>query len=98
VHIGSEEGIFNFTNAALAHSDHIIVPFHCYQPLYQIVQSIGCSLTKWALKEELSWEQDLDFLKQNISFNTNVIVLNHLHNPIGYLPKPDQLQQIVQMA
>lgn len=98
VHAGAEEAIFNFMNAVLTASDHVIVQFPCYQSLGEIANAIGCEVTRWEMSEADNWELDLDFLKDNIRPNTRAIVFNCPHNPTGYLMSKEKLQAIVDIA
>ncbi|MBI3590923.1 MAG: aminotransferase class I/II-fold pyridoxal phosphate-dependent enzyme [Candidatus Melainabacteria bacterium] len=98
VHSGAEEGIFIFMNVALEKGDHVIVQFPAYQSLYEVASAIGCEVTKWTLKEKDNWELDIDFLKKNIRKDTKAIILNLPHNPTGYLPSKNKLEEIIKIA
>lgn len=95
---GAEEGIFALMNVLLNKGDQIIVTFPAYQSLYEVAQSIGCSVTKWQLEERNNWELDLDFLQSSITKKTKMIVVNFPHNPTGYLPSKEKFKQIAEIA
>ncbi|MDD3159506.1 MAG: aminotransferase class I/II-fold pyridoxal phosphate-dependent enzyme [Candidatus ainarchaeum sp.] len=95
---GAEEGIFIFMNVLLKKGDNIIVQFPGYQSLYEIATSIGCEVTNWPMSDENNWELDIEFLKNNIKENTKAIIINFPHNPTGYLPSKEKLNQIIKLA
>lgn len=98
IHVGAQEAIFIFMNAALQKGDHLIVHWPCYQSLFEIANSLGCAITKWEGKEEHGWELDIEFLKQHIKKNTKAIIINCPHNPTGYLMSQEKLSQIIDIA
>ena len=99
VHAGAEEAIFNFMNVFFNPGDHVIVQFPCYQSLIEIVQGIGCQVTKWELKQEKNnWTIDMDFLKNSIRKNTKAIIINTPHNPTGFTFTKTDLETIIGLA
>ncbi|MCP4155388.1 MAG: aminotransferase class I/II-fold pyridoxal phosphate-dependent enzyme [bacterium] len=95
---GAEEGIFIFMNSLLEKGDSIIVQSPCYQSLYEVAVSTGCSVVEWPLAPDNNWSPDLDRLKQSITKNTRAIVINFPHNPSGGFASKEQLAAIVQIA
>jgi aspartate/methionine/tyrosine aminotransferase len=93
-----EEGIFVAMNAILEPGDNVICTFPGYQSLYQIAESIGCTVTKWMPQEEKGWEFDVDFLRHSITPQTKLIVVNFPHNPTGYIPSKEQYNEIINIA
>jgi len=98
VHSGAEEAIFLFMYAVLEPGDHVIVHWPCYQSLAAVASSIGCSVTRWAAREECGWALDVDELRDHIRPSTKVIVVNLPHNPTGYLMPRDEFAQVVEIA
>jgi len=91
VHAGAQEAIFNFANACLKPSDHVIVHWPCYQSHYQIAETLGCEITKW---EDPSPES----LKGALRKNTKAVFLNLPHNPTGYQMEADALTQVASLC
>jgi len=98
VHSGAEEAIFNFMNVVLAPGDHIIVHTPYYQSLGDVARSIGAEVTEWKGNPSGVWELDLQFLKDNVTDRTKVVVVNFPHNPTGYLPNPDFLHELSSLS
>ncbi|MDD2540867.1 MAG: aminotransferase class I/II-fold pyridoxal phosphate-dependent enzyme [Desulfuromonadaceae bacterium] len=98
VHSGAEEAIFNFMNVALATGDHIIVHTPYYQSLGDVARSIGANVTEWKGNPNCAWELDLQFLKENVTERTKVVVVNFPHNPTGYLPNPEFLHELSNLS
>jgi aspartate/methionine/tyrosine aminotransferase len=93
-----EEGIFIALNSLLDKGDHVICTWPGYQSLYEIVESLGCDLTKWQPNEEAGWKFNVDFLEQQIKPTTKLIIVNFPHNPTGYLPSREDFQRIIEIA
>jgi aspartate/methionine/tyrosine aminotransferase len=66
--------------------DHVVVTFPGYQSLYEIAQSLGCSVSKWEPVEANGWVFDLDHLKMLLRPETRLVVMNFPHNPTGFVP------------
>ena len=77
-------GELNFIamNVLLESSDHVITVAPCYQSLYEVVKSIGCSLSYWE-PDKNDWRFEVDKLRSLIQTNTKLIVINFPHNPTG---------------
>ncbi|MCB0192337.1 MAG: aminotransferase class I/II-fold pyridoxal phosphate-dependent enzyme [Anaerolineae bacterium] len=98
VHAGAEEAIFNFMNAVLTPSDHVIVHSPCYQSLYEVAHAAGCQVSRWLTSEAEDWALDLEWLEEHIQPNTKAIVVNCPHNPTGYLMSHQTQQQLIEIA
>jgi aspartate/methionine/tyrosine aminotransferase len=94
VHAGAEEAIFNFMNIALSPGDHIIVHAPYYQSLGEVARSIGAEVTEWRGNPDRTWELDLDILKKELTEHTKVVVVNFPHNPTGFLPTPEFINEL----
>lgn len=94
VHSGAEEAIFNFMNVVLDAGDHVIVHTPYYQSLGEVARSIGAEVTEWKGDPDCAWELDLQFLKEKVTDRTKVVVVNFPHNPTGYLPDSEFLNEL----
>jgi hypothetical protein len=93
-----EEGILLGMHALLRPGDHIITTFPGYQSLYEIARDIGCAIDHWTPAERDGWRFDPAALDHLVKPATRLLVMNFPHNPTGYLPSPDEFQQIVTWA
>jgi len=94
-----EEAIFIAMHTLLRPGDHIISIFPAYQSLHEVAHSIGCRVTPWMVHlENQTWHLDLDFLENNITPETRMVVINFPHNPTGYTISSEELDQIVSIA
>lgn len=93
-----EEGIFIAMNCLLNEGDNVIATFPGYQSLYEIAESLGCSVTKWQPDEQRGWRFDPQFLEDAIRPNTKLIVFNFPHNPTGYYPSREDFQKVIDIA
>lgn len=98
VHSGAEEAIFNFMNVTLAPGDHIIVHSPCYQSLSEVARGIGVEISDWQGDPDRGWELDLDILKSLLTDRTKVVVVNFPHNPTGFLPTRDFVQELSEIS
>jgi aspartate/methionine/tyrosine aminotransferase len=96
--ITPEEGIFIAMNVILSPGDHVICTFPGYQSLYEIAQSLGCQVTKWAPEEASGWKFNLDDLRASIQANTRLIVVNFPHNPTGSQMDAPGFAEILRIA
>lgn len=92
-------GELNFIsmNVLLNFGDHVITVSPSYQSLYEVVRSIGCTLSYWEPNQN-TWEFNTDDLKKLIKSNTKLIILNFPHNPTGSYLTREQLNEIVAIA
>lgn len=94
-----EEGIFIALNTLLNKGDHVIVIHPAYQSLYEIPESLGCTVTRWGLQPRGgSWHLDLDALEKDFRPETRLIIVNFPHNPTGYLPTRAEYDRIIELA
>jgi aspartate/methionine/tyrosine aminotransferase len=92
-----EEGIFIAMNSLLTSGDHVIVTSPAYQSLYQIAQSIGCSVSYWT-PNPADWTFNTDDLVALVQPNTKLIVMNFPHNPTGALLTREQFDTVIHLA
>jgi aspartate/methionine/tyrosine aminotransferase len=94
-----EEGIYLGMRALLEPGDHVVVLSPAYDSLLNLARHISENVDRWELKAgDSGWEIDLDELADLVSPRTKLIVVNFPHNPTGFLPSPDQLFAIVEIA
>lgn len=99
IHAGAQEAIFNFMNIFLKRGDHIITQFPVYQSLYEIAKSIGCSISKWQIRQsEKGWFMNPDDLEKLIRPETRLICINTPNNPTGYAFSEAQMIHIAEIA
>src|SRR5262245_58818329 len=92
------EGIFLAMNCLLEKGDHVVCTFPGYQSLYQIARSIGCNVSRWQADEARGWRFDPKDLQRLIRPQTRLVVLNFPHNPTGYMPSPEDFQEMMAIA
>lgn len=98
-HSGAQEAIFNFMNAMLDRSDHVITMFPTYQSLFEVADAIGCEIDRWYLtQDQHQWTIDIDQLKKLIKPNTKLICINTPNNPTGYTLTNQQMVEIAEIA
>jgi aspartate/methionine/tyrosine aminotransferase len=93
-----EEGILTAMNSLLEKGDRIVTTFPAYQSLYEIADSLGCEVLKWAPKEDNGWIFDLGDLKRLWRGDIKLIVINFPHNPTGATLHEQELHEIIDMA
>jgi len=94
-----EECILIAMHALLRDGDHVIVLSPGYQSLYEVPVALGCQVAGWPLRAEgNAWRLDMEFLRSHITAATRLVVINFPHNPTGFLPRVDELQEIVALA
>jgi capreomycidine synthase len=80
---GSSEAIYLVMNALLRRGDEVVVLEPCYQQLYAIAGSIGCSLKRWHLRFERKFFPSVEEVKSLINSQTRMVIVNFPHNPTG---------------
>lgn len=94
------EGIYLAARAALNPGDEVIVMTPAYDALNNMfAHVVGAeNVRTWAIVPgKGQWQLDLARLRQLITPRTKMLVVNFPHNPTGYLPTPDQLNELVQI-
>ena len=95
------EGIYLVARAALNPADEVIVLSPAYDALIRMFEHIvnTSGLRKWEfISRDTQWQLDFDRLKSLINSRTKMIVVNFPHNPTGYLPTQDQLNELVKIV
>ena len=94
-----EEGIYIFMNTMLERGDEVIVVKPALPSLYEIPRALGCKIIRWPLEiTNWGWRLDVDFLAENITSNTKMIILNIPNNPTGYIPVRSEMDRILNIA
>ncbi len=100
-----EEGIFLTLHALLEPGDQVVVLTPCYNSLLNLAEHIGCRVVAWPLVETSDpsghlgqWGLDLDRLKQLVTPQTKLVIVNLPHNPTGYLPSHAEWREIIAIA
>ena len=91
------EGIYLVARAALAPGDEVIVLTPAFDALINMFEHVvgATNVRKWELVAgDTQWQIDIDRLKELISPRTKMLVVNFPHNPTGYLPTRDQLNDL----
>ena len=95
------EGIYLTARALLEPSDELIVLSPAYDALINMFEHVvgSSNVKKWQFQPtDDGWALDFESLTQQITPKTKLLVVNFPHNPTGYLPTPDQLNQLVQIV
>ena len=94
-----EEGIFLTMHTLLQPGDHVVVLTPAYDSLLNLAHHLTGNVTRWEIKAEQGrWGLDLDQLRDIVTPQTRLIVVNFPHNPTGYLPTPEEFRAIVELA
>ncbi|MBR4400673.1 MAG: aminotransferase class I/II-fold pyridoxal phosphate-dependent enzyme [Synergistes sp.] len=97
--LAPEEGIFIFMNNILEEGDEVIVMHPTLPSLYELPRALGCRVIKWPLEiTSWGWRLDVNFLAENITPKTKLLVLNIPNNPTGYIPVRTELDRILNLA
>jgi aspartate/methionine/tyrosine aminotransferase len=94
-------GIYLVAQAGLNPGDDVIVISPAYDALVNVFEHVvGPShVRKWEfIPGDRRWELDFDRLTGLISPQTKMLVVNFPHNPTGFLPGQDQLNQLAQFV
>jgi len=94
---GAQTAIFALLASLLEEKDHCVIVCPCYPSLENIPAAI-CKTTRVYLKLENRWELDLNEIKDAITPNTKVIVLNSPNNPTGSLISEKTQIELVEIA
>ena len=95
------EGIYLVARAVLNRGDEAIVLTPAYDALINLFEHIvgPANVKKWSfIPAESRWELDFDHLRNLITSKTKLLVVNFPHNPTGYLPSQDHLEELVTLV
>ncbi|MBX3749739.1 MAG: pyridoxal phosphate-dependent aminotransferase [Opitutaceae bacterium] len=89
------EGIYTVMRTLLAPGDRAVVLAPAYDALLNLPEDITGSVTRWDLQTvDGRWRLDLARLADLLP-GARLLAINFPHNPTGYLPTQDELDQIV---
>jgi len=97
------EGIYLVAHAALNPGDEVIVLSPAYDALINTFEHVvgSANVHRWEIilsADDARWKLDFDQLRSLISPKTKMLVVNFPHNPTGYLPTQDQLNELGKIA
>lgn len=95
------EGIYLAARAILNPGDEVVVLCPAYDALINMFEHVvgAENVRKWQfIPGNYQWELDLEDLNQLITPRTKLVVVNFPHNPTGYLPTPQQLEQLINIV
>ncbi len=92
------EANFILMNLLLEKGDNVVCMAPAYQSLYQVAESIGCSISFWEAEKCPDWYYDPEKLKELITPETKLIIVNFPHNPTGFVPEKTEWEMIVETA
>lgn len=89
------EGIYAVMRTLLAPGDRAVVLAPAYDALLNLPEEIAGKVTRWDLQiVDDRWRMDLAHLAALLP-GARLLVINFPHNPTGFLPTRDELNQIV---
>jgi aspartate/methionine/tyrosine aminotransferase len=92
------EANFCLMNVLLERGDEVICMSPMYQSLYQVAESIGCTISFWKPEDDINWYYGPAQLRKLITPKTKLIIVNFPHNPTGYLPSITDWNEIIDIA
>ena len=93
------EGIYLIMNSLLRKGEHAIVLSPAYDALFNVTESVTENVSRWFLKNENGrWRLDFEQLNKLINKNTKLLILNFPHNPTGFLPSKEELEEIIKIT
>ena len=93
------EGIYLTMQTLLDASDEVIALSPAYDALHHVADHLCGEFRPWQLvPTRTGWEMDLDHLRSLVSSKTRLIIVNFPHNPTGYQPGRDELQELIEIA
>ena len=95
---GSSEANFLIMHALLSPGDEVVVLDPCYQQLYSVAASLGCTLRHWPLRYENGFAPDLEEARRLITPRTRMVVANFPHNPTGATVSEAEQDEIVALC
>lgn len=95
---GSSEAIAAVMLSLLHSGDEVVVQWPAYHSLTGFAEALNCSVRRWTLQFESSFEPDVDQLVGLMSLGPRMVVLNSPHNPTGAVLGERALQAIIAAA
>ncbi|MHA1684939.1 MAG: aminotransferase class I/II-fold pyridoxal phosphate-dependent enzyme [Candidatus Heimdallarchaeaceae archaeon] len=95
---GSAEANFLSTWSLVNNGDELVILLPNYMQIWGIAKSFGAKVKTVFLKEKLSWQPDLEELKETITNNTKMIALCNPNNPTGSILNNESRKTIIDLA
>jgi aspartate/methionine/tyrosine aminotransferase len=92
------EANFALMNVLLQSGDNVICMSPMYQSLYQVAESLGCTISFWEPEPGTDWYYSPSELRKLITKRTKLIIVNFPHNPTGYMPAINDWNEIIEIA
>jgi aspartate/methionine/tyrosine aminotransferase len=93
------EGIYLTMQTLLEASDEVVALSPAYDALHHVAEHLCGKFEVWQLVPTATgWEMDLDHLRSMVNSKTRLIIVNFPHNPTGYQPDHDELQELIKIA
>jgi aspartate/methionine/tyrosine aminotransferase len=90
---------YTLSALCIRQGDHVIVPTPCYQSLFTLPQSLGCTVSPLPIREgKGGWYFDIEDLTALLTPQTKLIVINFPHNPTSAHIDQATLAKIVEHA
>jgi aspartate/methionine/tyrosine aminotransferase len=98
VTVGVTEALFTFFNTILEPGDEVIVEFPEFQTLYELPAALGCKIKYLHLEKENGFIPEPGKIRELITPETKLIIINNPHNPTGSVLEPGELREIGEIA
>eukprot|EP00924_Labyrinthula_sp_SR-Ha-C_P015709 snap_masked-scaffold_4-processed-gene-7.32-mRNA-1 protein AED:1.00 eAED:1.00 QI:0/0/0/0/1/1/2/0/397 len=93
------EAITHFMNSFLSTGDEVVCVAPAYQSLFEVAHSKNCKLKMWNFRVENNEPKFLlEDLKELITKNTKLLIINFPHNPTGFLPTFEEMMEIINLC
>ncbi|KAL9611471.1 MAG: hypothetical protein Q9167_003869 [Letrouitia subvulpina] len=78
--------------------DHVICQYPTYQQLYSVPRRLGATVSLWRPRNENGWEYDIRNLKDLVTKETKLLIINNPQNPTGAILSKQSLESIIEIA
>lgn len=95
---GSSEANFVAMYTLLEPGDEILYMVPNYLQIQGLAKSIGVKVKTFSLKEELSWQPDIQEIESMITNNTKMIVICNPDNPTGAVLNEESIEGLINLA
>lgn len=91
------EANFILMNVLLEPGDEVVCMAPAYQSLYQVAKSLGAKINWWKFDKTTGTYDSAD-LKNIVTPETKLLIVNFPHNPTGFIPGREELDKIIEIA
>lgn len=95
---GSIEANFLAVSSLLNEGDELVLMLPNYMQIWGVARAFKINVKPFYLREDLSWQPDLDELEKIITPKTKMIALCNPNNPTGSVMSEQTMSKIVSMA